>query len=407
MRLLKNPQFAILLGAGFFNALGRGVFLATSVLFATFVLGLDATQVGAGLAVAGACSLILSYPIGVAADRFGPKRALLLVICGQVVSMAALAVSPHFFAYVASISLFVVGFGAQFPINQAIIGAIAEETAGVERSQVLALNRSLRNLGIALGSLVALPFLHGGSATVGRITLLVTALLFASSLPLLLRLPVPTSVQRGIKLPLRRVVAAAADWRFVLLALVTNSTSAVFFLLSVAIPLIVAGSEGISNSILTWILILNTAMVVLLQMPLGGKVTTVRRARIALLLCGTLLGLTCLLLGTSMKFGAGTVGIVLIVSATVILTLAEIAQAGASWEISYALAPEEQRTTYLALWGMSFTFYDMFAPVVLTSVVLPHAFTGFGGLGMVLFGLAALSAISVGPVARGRTSVLD
>ena len=56
---------------------------------------------------------------------------------------------------------------------------------------------------------------------------------------------------------------------------------------------------------------------------------------------------------------------------------------------------------------MSFTFYDMFAPVVLTSVVLPHAFTGFGGLGMVLFGLAALSAISVGPVARGRTSVLD
>lgn len=64
MHLLKNPQFAILLGAGFLNALGRGVFLATSVLFATFVLGLDATQVGAGLAVAGACSLILSYPIG-------------------------------------------------------------------------------------------------------------------------------------------------------------------------------------------------------------------------------------------------------------------------------------------------------------------------------------------------------
>ncbi|MFD8749755.1 hypothetical protein ACFV0O_02020 [Kitasatospora sp. NPDC059577] len=66
----SGPQRALIL-AGFVNRVGNGLFNTAAVLYFTLVVHLPATQVGAGLTVAGLAGLAAGVPAANLADRPG------------------------------------------------------------------------------------------------------------------------------------------------------------------------------------------------------------------------------------------------------------------------------------------------------------------------------------------------
>ena len=72
-------------------------------------------------------------------------------------------------------------------------------------------------------------------------------------------------------------------------------------------------------------------------------------------------------------------------AAVVLLTFAELLQVGASWTLSFDLAPEEARSAYLVLFNASRTVANRVAgPVLMTGVVLALGTAGWIALACVL-----------------------
>ncbi|MBT3112784.1 hypothetical protein KMB26_27315 [Streptomyces sp. CYG20] len=88
-------------------------------------------------------------------------------------------------------------------------------------------------------------------------------------------------------------------------------------------------------------------------------------------------------------------------SPVVALTAGELWQAG-GWELSYAYAPEDRRTTYLSLFGLGTSAQDMAGPLVV-ALVLGVGSAGWLALAVV-FVAAALLAGPVVPLLERRPS---
>lgn len=108
--------------------------------------------------------------------------------------------------------------------------------------------------------------------------------------------------------------------------------------------------------------------------------------------------------------GFGARGALLVLGAAVVLlTFAERLQVGASWTLSFDLAPERSRSAYLVLFNTSRTVANRVAgPVLMTGVVLALGTVGWIALACVLL-LGALVPFAMlrGPGGTGGRHVLD
>jgi MFS family permease len=87
-----------------------------------------------------------------------------------------------------------------------------------------------------------------------------------------------------------------------------------------------------------------------------------------------------------------------------VLTFAEILQVGASWTLSFEMAPEQVRGAYLVLFGMGRTMGNKVAgPLLMTGVVLALGVTGWISLAA-LFALSATVPLAVLAARRNRGS---
>src|SRR3954468_10138644 len=71
-----GPRLAIM---AMVDAAGTGAFLAVSVVFITRSVHLSSASLGLGLALSAAIALGTAIPIGIMADRVGPRRVLVTV----------------------------------------------------------------------------------------------------------------------------------------------------------------------------------------------------------------------------------------------------------------------------------------------------------------------------------------
>ena len=79
-----GPQRALVMSS-FVNRIGTGMFLATSALYFTVIVGIPARQVGTGLSIAGLAALLGSVPAGTLADRVGPRTVQVVTLAVQTV----------------------------------------------------------------------------------------------------------------------------------------------------------------------------------------------------------------------------------------------------------------------------------------------------------------------------------
>jgi MFS family permease len=142
-------------------------------------------------------------------------------------------------------------------------------------------------------------------------------------------------------------------------------------------------------------LVLNTVLVVLLQVRASRGVTSVSTAARTARRGAILLAASCLLFAGSSGISAWSAALVLVAAMTV-QSLAEVLCSSAGWGLSYDLADPAAPGAYQGVFASGFALAAMLAPIVVTSTALRF---GFAGWAILAGGFAAAGAALV-PVSR-------
>lgn len=146
----SGPQRALIL-ASFVSRVGNGLFNAAAILYFTLVVHLPATQVGAGLTIAGLIGLAAGIPAGNLADRYGPRTVWLSGLVLQTVTMAAFVLIHGWLAFVLVATVDRLAATASGAAGGALIARVGGDHPAAFRARL----RTFVNLGVVLGTLGA------------------------------------------------------------------------------------------------------------------------------------------------------------------------------------------------------------------------------------------------------------
>ncbi|MBD0674730.1 MFS transporter [Streptomyces sp. CBMA156] len=392
---------------------GTGVWSAASVLYFTYVCGMDARQLGLLLGVGAVAGIAGSPLAGRLAERV-PVR-LLLIGCHllRLGAMVLLLVVDDFAALLPVVALICLAERAAKTLEM----LFATRVAGERRTTYQALFRSVANAGVALGAGVAAIGLAVGSTTAYRVLILANGLSYVLAAVLVWRAREPSGHglvaakggagggAEGAEGRAGEPSAAPSPWRdrgylrFVLLDIPLNLDDSI---LGVGLPLWLVHHTGAPHAVVPAFLVLNTVLVVLLQLRVSAWAEGPRGAATAVRWYGVAVLGSCLLI--VLATGAGPVAAsVALLAAAVLVTVAELMRSVSSWELAVVLAPPGARASYLGVAGMSQSVQKSVGPLLLTGVVMAAGPVGWVGLGAAAVGLGALQRRA----SLGRLAALD
>jgi MFS family permease len=369
------------------DAAGTGLFLGSLAVLLVATVGLSASTVGVGLAVAGACRLLATVPMGMLADRVGTGRFLVGSALAQALAYAAYLLVDSAPSFVLVASLVGVAQAGNQGAYQALLGGLVEEE---RRVGAMAAVRSLRNAGYALGGAGAGVVLavRGGwgldaVAAANAASFLVIAALYA-------RLP----RVRASPEPRARALVALRDRPYVGLTVVSTVYATSMVLLDVGIPLWLVERTDAPHFVAGAVLVLNTVLVILLQVRAARAADTVEGAVALTRRSAVFFAAACALLAVSGSPGALGATLVLLAGA-VLLTFGEMLESAAWWTLSYELADPARRSEYLATFSLNFAVLAIVGPLLMALVVA----LGPGGW-LALGALFLLASVLVAPLVR-------
>ncbi|MGW2158848.1 MFS transporter [Nonomuraea sp. NPDC001699] len=347
-----------LLGASFVDFLGSGLFLAFSAVYFTGVVGLAAGQVGLGMSIAGAAAIAAAIPLGRAADRYGVRRALVLVHALRAAGTAAYAFVGDWWGYLVVVTIITVADQIATALTQAYVAEIVE---GDSRVKVLASYRTVINLAISVGG----P-LGGLLAGTGLFRTIILANAAAYLLVTAAFATLPQPVRTEEPAPVRRGLGVLRDLRLLSLAGVDGVLQLWQPILNLAFPLWLAQATTLPDGLLGVLYAINTVLALAFQALIARHITSLRAARRCQPVAAAFAAAACLLFW----YAAQSIPLALFCAALVMLTAAELIAVPASWTLSYAFAPDDQRGEYLAAFGMgrSVSRYVL-GPVLITGML--------------------------------------
>lgn len=356
-----------LLGASFVEWLGTGLFLAVSALYFVRQVGLSAPEVGAGLAVAGVVALLATVPIGLIADRAGAKPVLVTVNLVRAAGTAGYLLVDGWWTFLL-VSVVVIFCEQAAP---ALVQSLVGGTVGADRrTRVMAAYRTIVNLAISIGGLLASAALGSMGDKAFAVLFIADACAFTVAAAIIARVGAQTKPDR----PRGSVLTPFRDRRLLVLTGINGMTSLWLPILNIGFPLWLTQATDAPVSLVGVLYAVNTVACVVLQYPLSRferdplRMYGVASVALAVSCGGFVLA--------SFLHGAFTVAA--LVAAIVALTLGELIAFISSTTLSYEIAPTENRGAYLAAYGMGRTVSTRIAgPVLLTGVVLALGWPGW------------------------------
>ncbi|WP_328344993.1 MFS transporter [Streptomyces violaceus] len=395
--------------AALVQSLGIGLFMASSMAYFTRQADLSANQVASGLALAGVVALGISLLGGVLADRYGARRVLAAVYLGRGVCCVAYVFVTDFWQFMVVTLCAVACDRAGPPVLQALVAVAVPERQ--ERTRLLAVVNVVRNCGLGVGAMAAGVALVSDTQAAYRVTLVTIGLAFLGGAVLVLRVPGPAAsraeaapAESGGRPVKGRVLP---DGRYLAL---TGLNFLLFFfdtMLLVAMPVWVLEHTDAPRVTVSVLFTLNTLLVVVLQIPVSKLATGQRRTTRMLTWTGAVLAMSSLCFAASGSV-AGGLAVAWLVTAVVLLSLAEVIANSAVWDLSIALAPEEQRGRYLSVFNLSVAGQRVLGPVMVTGLLLsagPLGWVVAAGVLVVAGGAAERVARAAGERMRARVPV--
>lgn len=403
------------------SSLAKGVLFGVSALFFTTVIGLSPGTVGLGLTAAGAAGMVTAFGAGYLADRFGAHRVLIVctVLQGAALATYCSASSAVTFTFVACAAV-----GAQGGQRTAQATLLALHFTGPDRVTVRARLRVVTNVFVGLGSAAATGALAAGTASAYVVAMLTASVLvLASTVPLrgLPSSPEPPTESgnrpraahattdattdtgasaagrtvggnsaggatiagasaavsagpgsgqvAGVRSPLR-------DFRYLGIAALYGVMTIQFGLLTVGMPLWVTLHTEAPATIVALLLVVNTVLVAVFQVPAARLVTDVRAAGRTVFVSSVFLVLTCIFYAAA---GALPVvfAVVVLVLALVAASAAEVLSEAGAWSLAFELADSRNAGAYQGVSQTGFAAGTMLAPAIVTGTAIAHGTPGW------------------------------
>lgn len=393
--MTRQFSLRLLATAAFVDTTGTGLFLASAMAFFSRSVGLPASQVALGLSVAGAVGLLAILPMGSLATSRGPQPVLVGLHAVRGLSFLAYAAVDSFPAFLFVVSVITAADRAAPAITQAVVADLA---AADDRVRWLALLRSVRHAGLGIGALAAtipLSLDHRGAylavTTLNGLSFLVVAGLVA-------RLPRLEATRRRPRLASPSRLVALRDGRYMLQSVLHAVLALHVSVVTVGIPLWVLQRTEAPPAILGPLLFVNTAVIVLCQIPVSRWAGSVAAAGRLTQVAGAAVAVSCVVFSLAERAGSPVLASVVVVVGGIVLALGETGMAAGRWSLSLGLAPEDRRPDYLAAFNLGLAAEQVVGPGLVTFAALRLGLIGWLGLALVFL----LSGLAV-RVAADRT----
>ncbi|MEV5712523.1 MFS transporter [Amycolatopsis mediterranei] len=393
--LLERPKTRrpgrLLAAAQLAGSLGDGAFLTCSVLFFTRIAGLTPAQVGLGLTLGWAVGSVAGVPLGHLADRHGARgSAVLLALATGTSILAFLGVrSPVTFVLAACLyGSCQTGLAA---VRQALLATLADPE---RRTRIRAHLQSAGNAGLAVGAGLGGLALSADTASAYLTVFVLDAAAFVVTAALLHALPaVPRTASPRTGAPKSAVLR---DRPYALVTLLNAILLLRMPLLSVAIPLWIVERTAAPGWTVSALFVLNTVVVVVLQVRVASRLTTLGSAARMVRRSGVVLLASCVAFALSALGTSPAVAFAVLVAGALVQVLGEMLQSAGSWEIGFALAPADKQGEYQGFFGSGISVARAVGPVVLSTVVVGGGFAGWLVLGAVF----VAAGWAMGPAVR-------
>jgi MFS family permease len=356
------------------DSLGTGLFLSGSAVFFTRSAGLTTTEVGIGLTIGGCCALLSLTPLGMLADRIGPRAAAVLMHFWRAVGFVGYAFVHDFVSFLLIACFVVPPTRAIEPIGQMFV----DRAVGAElRMRVMAVFRSVYNIGFTLGALLTTIVLAIDTRPVFLSIVLGNALTFLIAGVLLLKVPLLPDTNPHS--PLFGWPHSLRHGRYLIVAGLNGVLVLHIPLLGIAIPLWTTLHTAAPRVLVGPLIMVNTLLAILLQVrvsrstsTLDGGVTALRRASVCLAGCAVVLAFAS-------RFDAFWAS-VLLLAGIVLLTFGELLQSAGGWSLSYELAPRDRQGEYLAVFNLGVAAMYTVGPALVAIGIVDRGLPGWLGL---------------------------
>ncbi|MEW2386649.1 MFS transporter [Micromonospora sp. NPDC047707] len=347
-----------LYAVGLADSVGLGIYLAFSTVYLNLAVGLPNYQIGVVLGFSGIASVLGALPLAALAQRIGLRRSLILYFLARGISYIALA-----FAFDAITAFAAVGVAGLLsrgtgPLVQAASVTDAHPAGAV---QALARLRLLRNVGMAAGSLPAAAAVALADEWAFRSVMFLCAAMFLTCSVLSRGLPRFGDVSR----PAHYGVGVGRDVRFLSVTAVYGALILCVILLGVGMPLWIVQRTAAPAWTAGFVSLLNTLMVVLLQIRMSkGSEDPVRARR--MMTSGGLLAAVAAATAPLSTIGGRWQALILCAFVVVVMTLAELYIAAGSMGLALTHTPPESRPVYLATYNLGFAAATVVGPPLVT-----------------------------------------
>ncbi|MFG3557442.1 MFS transporter [Micromonospora sp. NPDC047557] len=371
-------------------AVGSGLFHAGSAVFFTRALGLSAAQVGLGLSISAGVSLLGTVPLGGLTDRYGPQRVW---VVGLVLDAALFASYPFVggFAGFLAVVVALAAVDASTGVARQVYSINALPPA--ERVTAMAYQRSSLNVGFGLGAVISGLVLAVDTIEAYRAMVWFIATVFLVTALFVRRLPRLPQVARPEE-PMSRL-AVLRDRPFMTVSLLSGLLTAHQTLYLTVLPLWILTHTDAPKTLIAALVLLNTVLIVLLQVRVSRGADTAAGAARASRRGGLLIALSCLVLPIS-GVTRGALTVVVLVAGAILLILAELIDSAGTWGLIAALPPAAQRGAYVGAFELGRQVQYLIAPAGLTALAVSTG--GWGWLPtaaiFVLVGAAIVPAVA-------------
>lgn len=396
---VADPVLRILIVAGFVLTLGRGVFLALTVLYFTLIVGLSAFEVAVVLTVSSAVGAVASVAAGHLADRLSARRLVVVLEFLAGIALMAYVLAESFIMVLALACAYTATHMGANSVRSAIIARAFDGEGRVNARAVL---HTVTNVGIAIGSAAAAGALLLNTGEAYRVTMVVAGAVIVASVIPLLRLP--KRVNAPVFTPAERAAGTRPglspyrDKRYLALTALTGIFCLHFSLAEIGMPLWILHSTDAPLAMVSVVLILNTIIVIAFQIPLSRGTNDIRYAGKVVAVSGVLMAGACFVYAAS-GYVSVWFAVAFLVIATLAHTFAEVLSSAGFWGLSFELADPQRAGAYQGVFGLSWSLSAMVSPLVITAAVTN------GALGWTaLAGVFLLSALGVWWIARGASA---
>jgi MFS family permease len=381
-----RPQRLIAL-LSFINVLGSAMFVISAALFYTRSVGLSVAEVGLGMGIAALVGLSAGIPVGHIADRRGPRNVYRVTLSIQAVAMASLIFVHAFLAFVLVVSVVELATSASVASRAPLVRGFGGPNLTKYRSYI----RALISLAGSIGGVAAAFAIQFNTRDAYLALVLGNALSYAVCAGIVTLVPPLPPVEKP---PGSGRWIALKDKPYVTVSLLDGIMWIQGMVLIFALPLWIVIHTHAPRWFVGGSLVLNTAMVVVLQVRASRGINTNAAASRAIRLAGVafLIGMALIAVTAGMSWWLALIVMVLGIG---VHTVGELLHAAGSLELRVQLAPAHAQGQYSGVFQLTRGLGNMVAPSLLGLLCITWGAPGWlvmGGV-FVVIGLAMPFAV--------------